>query len=154
MITALHAVPPPEGDIRVLSLPDSTPDFQNERQHRAVRELEAFTQGLIDTEERQRNADTWSKVKPRPEWEATQRALRDRLWRDSIGKIEADFLPANPHSRLLFEKEKFRAYEVTLDVLPDVFAWGWLLVPKDLQPSERRPVIVVSTGSKGCRRTW
>ena len=58
-------------------------------------------------------------------------------------------MPPNPKSRLLFEKEKWRAYEVTLDVLPDVFAWGWLLVPKGLKPGERRPVVVCQHGLEG-----
>jgi len=36
-----------------------------------------------------------------------------------------------------------------LDVNPDVFAWGILLVPKDLKPSERRPVVVCQHGLEG-----
>jgi hypothetical protein len=40
-------------------------------------------------------------------------------------------------------------YEVVLDVLPDVFAWGYLLLPKDLQPGERRPVVVCQHGLEG-----
>jgi hypothetical protein len=36
-----------------------------------------------------------------------------------------------------------------LDVLPDVFAWGYLLVPKDLKPGERRPVVVCQHGLEG-----
>src|SRR5438045_2621940 len=76
------------------------------------------------------------------DWHATQHALHELLWRDSIGKIEAPFLPANPRTRLLFENDKLRAYEVMLDVFPDVYAWGYLLVPRDLKPGEKRPVVV------------
>src|SRR3989475_3727287 len=36
-----------------------------------------------------------------------------------------------------------------LDVLPDVFAWGYLLVPKDLKPNEHRPVVVCQHGLEG-----
>jgi cephalosporin-C deacetylase-like acetyl esterase len=36
-----------------------------------------------------------------------------------------------------------------LDVFPDVFAWGYLLVPKDLKPGEKRPVVVTQHGLEG-----
>jgi hypothetical protein len=36
-----------------------------------------------------------------------------------------------------------------LDVYPDVFAWGILLVPNDLKPGERRPVVVCQHGLEG-----
>jgi hypothetical protein len=44
---------------------------------------------------------------------------------------------------------KFRGYEVTLDVWPDVFAYGILLLPKDLKQGERRPVVCASMRLKG-----
>jgi cephalosporin-C deacetylase-like acetyl esterase len=36
-----------------------------------------------------------------------------------------------------------------LDVWPDVFAYGILLVPKNIQPGERRPVVVCQHGLEG-----
>ena len=36
-----------------------------------------------------------------------------------------------------------------LDVYPDVFAWGVLLVPKDIKEGERRPVVVCQHGRNG-----
>jgi hypothetical protein len=36
-----------------------------------------------------------------------------------------------------------------LDVWPDVFAYGILLLPKDLKPGERRPVVVCQHGLEG-----
>ncbi len=124
-------------------------DFIDARQRRTVRELEAFTQRLVPIAERARTATFLAKAKPGPEWDAAQRALRERLWREVIGKIDAPLLPPNPHTRLILEKDKWRAYEVTLDVLPDVFAWGWLLLPRDLKPGERRPVVVCQHGLEG-----
>jgi hypothetical protein len=38
---------------------------------------------------------------------------------------------------------------VVLDVCPDVFAWGILLLPNDLKPGERRPVVVCQHGLEG-----
>jgi cephalosporin-C deacetylase-like acetyl esterase len=40
-------------------------------------------------------------------------------------------------------------YEVQLPLFPDVFAYGILLVPKDLKPGERRPVVVCQHGRAG-----
>ena len=43
----------------------------------------------------------------------------------------------------------YTGYEVVLDVFPDVFAYGILLVPKDIKPGERRPVVVCQHGLEG-----
>ena len=40
-----------------------------------------------------------------------------------------------------------------LDVYPDVFAYGILLLPKDLKPGEKRPVVVCQHGLEGRPRT-
>ena len=119
------------------------------RQHRAVSELEAFTQNLLRDAERARTAAVLAKAKPGTEWEAAQSALRTELAEKVIGRIAAERSPSNPRSRLIREEPKWRGYEVALDVLPEVFAWGWLLVPRDLQPGERRPVVVCQHGLEG-----
>ena len=36
-----------------------------------------------------------------------------------------------------------------LDLYPDVFAYGILLLPKDLKPGEKRPVVVCQHGLEG-----
>jgi len=66
-----------------------------------------------------------------------------------IGRLPPPSLPANPRTRLIYDEPKFRGYEVVLDVWPDVFAYGILLVPKDLRPGERRPVVVCQHGLEG-----
>ena len=66
-----------------------------------------------------------------------------------IGRLPSPSLPANPRTRLIYDEPKFRGYEVVLDVWPDVFAYGILLVPKDLRPGERRPVVVCQHGLEG-----
>lgn len=140
------------------SLPFSVVSFSSElpdkaviaaRQKRTVRELEAFTQSLVPVQEQERTTAIWNKVKPGADWDAAQHALHERLWRDSIGKIDAPYLPPNPRTRLLYETDKLSAYEVMLDVVPGVYAWGWLLVPKGIKPGERRPVVVCQHGLEG-----
>jgi hypothetical protein len=75
--------------------------------------------------------------------------LRTRLEREVIGKVPGPFLPPNARTRVVAERPEWTAYEVTLDVVPDVFAWGWLLVPNDIKPDERRPVVVCQHGLEG-----
>ena len=44
---------------------------------------------------------------------------------------------------------KWTGYEVTLDLYPDVYAYGILCVPKGLKPGEKRPVVVCQHGLEG-----
>jgi hypothetical protein len=74
---------------------------------------------------------------------------RERLWNEIIGRLPDPSLPINPRSRLVRETEKVAIYEIVLDVWDDVFAWGWLCVPKDLAAGERRPVVVCQHGLEG-----
>ncbi len=66
-----------------------------------------------------------------------------------IGHFVLPKEPANPRSRKIFDEPEFTGYEVMLDVFPDVFAYGILLVPKNLKPGERRPVVVCQHGLEG-----
>ena len=54
-----------------------------------------------------------------------------------------------PQTRLIRETEKVRLYEVKLGVWDDVFAWGWLALPKDLKDGEKKPVVVCQHGLEG-----
>ncbi len=50
---------------------------------------------------------------------------------------------------MIYDEPKWRGYEVTLDLYPDVFAYGILLLPKDLKSGEKRPVVVCQHGLEG-----
>jgi cephalosporin-C deacetylase-like acetyl esterase len=58
-------------------------------------------------------------------------------------------MPLNPRTRVIYDEPRFTGYEVMLDVWPDVFAYGILLVPKGIKPDERRPVVVCQHGLEG-----
>ena len=58
-------------------------------------------------------------------------------------------LPPHPRTRQVYDEPKCTGYEVVLDVFPDVIAYGILLVPKDIKPGERRPVVVCQHGLEG-----
>jgi dienelactone hydrolase len=121
------------------------------REERTVRELGGFTQRLIVTCEAERQARFWNQVplKPLAAFEAHTASERDRFWNEVIGRLPDPDQPANARSRLVRETEKVAIHEVTLDVWQDVFAWGWLCLPKDLKPGERRPVVVCQHGLEG-----
>lgn len=74
---------------------------------------------------------------------------RDYLWNEVIGKLAEPMLPPNPRTRKIYDNERWVGYEVVLDVWEDMFAWGILLIPKDLQPGRRRSVVVCQHGRDG-----
>src|SRR5690606_13969319 len=66
-----------------------------------------------------------------------------------IGRFEDASLPFNARTRRVYDAPLWTGYEVVLDVFPDVFAYGLLLVPKDVREGERRPVVVCQHGLEG-----
>jgi dienelactone hydrolase len=126
----------------------ATPDSAK-RQERVVRELESFTQALFRRSEAPRDARVRKYSGNRNEFLAEASRNREFFWREVMGKIEAPKLTMNPRTRRIYDKAAWSGYEVVLDVYPEVFAWGYLLVPKDLKPGERRPVVVCQHGLEG-----
>jgi len=128
-----------------------TADQLDERQRRQVEELTAFTQGLLRRSESIRDARTWTHLKETPDdrWAEVCRTNRTCLWEDVIGRFPEADRPPQPRTRKLFERPGWAGYEVTLEVWQDVFCWGYLLLPRDLKPGERRPVVVCQHGLEG-----
>ena len=82
-------------------------------------------------------------------WQSSTKFYRDYIWSEVIGRMPDPDAPAHPRTRLIYDQPKFRGYEVVLDVWPGIFASGILLVPKDIKPGERRPVVVCQHGLEG-----
>lgn len=139
------------------------------RQHRQVKELETRLQELVAASGYVRDrfymhaampelaqippslvlrADTLSAE----QFAKASQRFRDHLHDEVKGRIEDPLLPPNPRSRQIHDKESWTGHEVVLEVLPDVFAWGILLAPKNLKPGERRPVVVTQHGYNGLPR--
>ncbi len=78
---------------------------------------------------------------------------RDYYREEIMGRIHTPKLPFNPRSRVIEDNAVYVCYEVVLDVLPDFALYGYLLIPKDLKPGERRPVVVAQHGRGGTPRT-
>ena len=122
-----------------------------ERQHRQIDQLVEHTQHLLRSSEQVRDEFFSRKVRTTPlgDYQSDCQQYKSNFWNEVIGRFPAASVPANPRSRKIYDKEKWAGYDVMLDVWPDVFAWGVLLLPKDLKPGERRPVVVCQHGLEG-----
>jgi dienelactone hydrolase len=123
----------------------------SERQRQQVREMEIYTQRLLQLAAGIREEFLWKQVPPNtPEaWQAAMRSYREKLWHEIIGRFPTGQIPLNPRTRLIYDRPTWTGYEVVLDVLPDVFAWGYFLLPKGIKPGEKRPVVMVQHGLEG-----
>ena len=127
-------------------LPDAA-----ERQRRLVRGIQRDAQGLLPVCERERQARFWEKLLLRSVegFTAAVAGFRDEFTHEIMGSFTEPFLPLRAGSRLIAENEAFTVYDVVIDVWPDVFAWGYLTVPKSIKTGEKRPAVVCQHGLEG-----
>ncbi len=129
----------------VRALPDASA-----RQHRQFDELVNFTQELLEDSAHVRD-QIWktADVKSLGVWNSEVEHSRDFVWRTLIGKLPEPTIPPNVRTRQILDDPAFTGYEVLIDVYPDVVAGGILLLPKGMQPGEKRPVVVCQHGLEG-----
>jgi hypothetical protein len=130
---------------RVGSLPSA-----DERQARQVHELDRHNQWLLTEspyvrQEFLAKLDTSSPAA----FQKSAATYREFFYNEVIGRFDQPLLAPRPRTRKSYEGKNWTGYEVVLDVFPDVFAYGVLLVPKDLKPGQRRPVVVCQHGLEG-----
>jgi dienelactone hydrolase len=140
-----------------------------ERQRNQVKQLESFTQALVRGSEHVRQQfylykvmpeladETWTtesshKTYQKDKFIEASKWYRQYFWEEVLGKFDEPLLPPAPRTRRIYDNPKWAGYEVVLDVWPEVFAWGILLLPKNLKPGERRPVVVCQHGRRGLPR--
>ena len=109
-----------------------------------------YTQNLLPTAVKKRDAfwkemDTSSIAK----FKKSTQKYRDYFHEEVMGKLPAPNKDMNARTRLLYETDKWKGYEVVLDLYDDVICYGILLVPKDIKPGEKRPVVVCQHGLEG-----
>ncbi|MFT4559505.1 MAG: cephalosporin-C deacetylase-like acetyl esterase [Planctomycetaceae bacterium] len=125
-------------------------EFTDDRQRRQIDELQRHVQDLMRLSPKVRDK-VWAKGDRSSveKWEATSASLRDWTYDELIGRLPEMNLPMNAKSRLVLDEPEYLGYEITLDCYRDVVAGGILLLPKDLKPGEKRPVVVCQHGLEG-----
>lgn len=93
----------------------------------------------------------WAKARGETvkDWAKDCRRYRKALWEEVIGRLPEPEMPPSPRARKVYETRDFAGYEIMLDVYPEVFAYGILLLPHDVKEGERRPVVVCQHGLEG-----
>ena len=127
-------------------------DFDYEsRQKRQFMQLVNLTQRFLREAASRRQEFFWEKTDTSSlaRWEESCTDAKTYFWDEVIGRCPAPDAPANPKTRLIYDEPNWKGYEVVLDVWKDVFAYGILLLPNDLQPGEQRPVVVCQHGLEG-----
>jgi dienelactone hydrolase len=139
------------------------------RHQRLVQQLEDHVQLLIRRSDQVRDDAFLFKVMPELKggrWSTERRhpihdprkfsagasPFRRAFAEEGMGRFEEALLPFNARTRKVAETPRWTAYDVVLDVYPELIAWGVLVLPKDLKPGERRPVVVCQHGRNGVPR--
>ncbi len=140
-----------------------------QRQQRCTDQAEQHVQALIRRSEHVR--DDFFLYKVHPEWKnrpwstnkthdvvaddvfvEAAKEFRERFITEAMGRFDLPLLAPHPRTRKVAETDSWTAYDVVLDVHESLFAWGTILIPKDLQPGEQRPVVVCQHGRNGVPR--
>jgi dienelactone hydrolase len=139
------------------------------RHQRFFKEIEGHVQRLIAQSDQVRDKfflhavmpefteGRWSTARRHPthpseKFIAGAQRYRTLFHDEAMGRFDETLLPPNARTRKVAESAAWTAYDVVLDVFPELFAWGLLVVPKDLKPGERRPVVVCQHGRNGLPR--
>ncbi|HUG19914.1 MAG TPA: dienelactone hydrolase family protein [Planctomycetaceae bacterium] len=121
-----------------------------ERMQRQIAEIDRFTQDVLNESSVVRKAflsdiDTTSLET----YEKSTEYYRQIFRKDVIGEFALPLKKFNARSRQTWETDKWTGHEVVLDLFDGVFAYGVLLVPKGIEPDEKRPVVVCQHGLEG-----
>ncbi len=120
------------------------------RQKRQMHEIDRHTQWLLAEsaavrKEFMAKLDTSSLEKYRETIEPYRDYFRDEV----IGRFDDPLSKPAARTRKAYDEPGWTGYEVVLDVMPEVIAYGILLMPKDIKPGEKRPVVVCQHGLEG-----
>ncbi len=136
------------------------------RHHRTFNGIQRHVQSLVDQSDKIRDGfyfyaaepalrrGSWSTEKSHERLDPANFMTRSEEWRERfeeeiIGRFEEELLPLNPRSRKIRETDAWTAWDVVLDVYPGFEAWGVLVLPKNIAPGEKRPVVVCQHGRNG-----
>lgn len=134
------------------------------REKRQMDELIRFTQRLLHRSDKVR-AKRWASADRSSvdAWTESAAKFRELVHTEMIGQLTPPTAPLNPRTRMVIDEPTHVGYEVVMDVYPNtlnsqpstlnsptgVIAGGILLLPRDLKPEEKRPVVVFQHGLEG-----
>ncbi len=120
------------------------------RQLRQLQEIDQHTQRLlVNSPEVRREFMKKLDTSSLAAYAQSSEWYRNYFAEEVVGRFDEPMLPPNVRTRKAYDEEKWVGYEVVLDVFPDVMAYGILLLPRDLKPGEKRPVVVCQHGLEG-----
>ncbi|MEO1525556.1 MAG: alpha/beta hydrolase family protein [Planctomycetota bacterium] len=135
----------------------------SERESRLLASIDAHNQALLAESDYERatflnlghsrtveetdsnRLDTSSEDTYRKSIERFRRIFRDEV----IGHYDETRLPLNARCVKTHAGKAWTSYGIVLDVFPEVFAYGELLVPDNIAPDEKRAVVVCQHGLEG-----
>lgn len=120
------------------------------RMERQFRQLTEYTHALVRQSERTRK-QFWANANlstPRT-WAETRAFYDQQFQHEIIGALPKPTGAPQPETRQIYDTHLFTGHEVYLPVFGDVFTYGILLVPKDIKPGERRPLVIAQHGLEG-----
>jgi cephalosporin-C deacetylase-like acetyl esterase len=131
-------------------IPELPAEQASARMHRQFDQMVEYTQTLIRNSPLRRR-EFWGKADSSSieRWQTTTDPYRKYFHEEIIGKLPDPTEPMIARTRRVYDNAQFTGYEVVLPVWQDVFASGILLVPKNLRPGERRPLVVTQHGLAG-----
>jgi dienelactone hydrolase len=120
------------------------------RLRRQITEIDRHTQRLLEESpyvraDFMKDLDT-SSIEA---YRESSKRYRDIFRNEIIGAFDHPLADPNPRARKAYDTPQWTGYEVVLDVFDGFFAYGVLLVPKDVKEGERRPVVVCQHGLEG-----
>ena len=120
------------------------------RQARQVAEMDRHNQELLrDAADVRRQFMAKLDTSSLEKYAASLVPYRTQFREEVVGAFAMPLDLPKPRTRLAYERPAWTGYEVVLEVFPDVIAYGILLLPRDIQPGERRPVVVCQHGLEG-----
>ena len=141
-------IPPPGRK----QLRDQRSDFNpGDRLHNQFVELLQHLNKIIKQSSGERERFFWDEANfsSSDPWVESTESYSEYLWEEIIGKMPSPSQALNPRTRLAYETPNWRGYRVELDVWPQIMAAGMLLIPKDIQSGEQRPLVVCEHGLGG-----
>ncbi len=141
----------PKAKFELAALTPSKLEDAADRNRRQFEQLVQHTQLLQApaAAERQKLMNAHLKFDSLDNYVKSQEKYRKLFHEEVEGALPKPTMPMNPRTRLVHTTDKWKGYEVVLDLYEEVICYGILLVPNDIKAGEKRPVVVCQHGLEG-----